>query len=526
MQALKPKMSGLTETYRILIVDDDPDIRDSLKDAIELEEGLEAAPAGDIQRALDVARDFLPDIALLDIKLGSQNGLELILPLKEIRPDMICIIMTAHRDAEYAVTAVKRGADDYLYKPLDFELLLKTLRRNLISQGLQRQKTEMDRRFQAIFEQTFQILILMNRRGEVINANRTAWELFNGGRPPEDEQASQDFYESTLGPLLREKLSETIEQSISNNALLRGETEFVSHNGENRIFDFSLKPVESENEEEFLLIFEGRDITERKRSENEIKQLNENLEARVRERTRELEEARDEAERANKAKSQFLARMSHELRTPLNAVMGFSQLLVHDPENRLRDFERDSLAAINQAGENLLELVNQVLSLSAIEKGAFELNREEFPLKDVVLSCINMAASLAATKNVRLLEPEFPAADVRITADPLRFQQVLSNLLNNAIKYNKEGGEVEVRVLPREGGSIRIHVRDTGPGMEPEALARAFLPFERLSADYQVGGSGVGLAICNYLMQAMGGELGATSKPGEGSDFWLEFKAG
>ncbi len=259
------------------------------------------------------------------------------------------------------------------------------------------------------------------------------------------------------------------------------------------------------------------DISERKRVEDALRKLNEELEERVVQRTAQLSEAKDEAERANRAKSEFLSRMSHELRTPLNAILGFGQLLemdVTDPS------QADSVREILRAGNHLLELIGEVLDMSRIESGNLKVNLEPLLLMDLVNECLALVRTQAQARKIDLVAPAC-ATDHLALADPVRLRQVVINLLSNAIKYNSPEGRVMVSCVA-QGESLRLSVIDTGPGLSAEEMARLFKPFERLDADRRgVDGTGIGLALSKRLMLLMDGEIGVDSAPGEGSTFWL-----
>ncbi|MEW6100513.1 MAG: ATP-binding protein [Pseudomonadota bacterium] len=261
-----------------------------------------------------------------------------------------------------------------------------------------------------------------------------------------------------------------------------------------------------------------RDISERKRAQEQLSRANEALEERVRERTRELE-------RANAAKSEFLSRMSHELRTPLNAILGFGQLLELD----LRDERHHrQVREIRHAGEHLLALINDVLDLARVESGRLSMSLEPVDLRAVVVEAVSLLRPLARQRNVQWPEPSeqtLHACQVPVRADRIRLKQVLLNLLSNAIKYNRAQGEVAIRCqLEEHAGQscVRVTVRDTGEGLTPEQQARLFVPFERLDADARrIEGSGIGLALSKRLIEMMGGAIGVDSRRGAGSEFWI-----
>ena len=263
---------------------------------------------------------------------------------------------------------------------------------------------------------------------------------------------------------------------------------------------------------------------EREKALEEIQLMNEGLEIRVANRTAELESAKNESERANRAKSDFLSRMSHELRTPLNAILGFSQLLELDTGQRLAPEQLANVQEIRRAGNHLLELINEMLDLARIEAGRLSLSLETVELDSILRDCIALLQPVADARHVRLLwELKTPDA-LHLHADALRLKQSLLNLISNGIKYNRDGGEVQVAVHRMENERIRISVTDTGNGLTPEQMEKLFVPFERLDADKQaIEGTGIGLALTKRLVEAMHGSIGISSRVGHGSTFWMEF---
>jgi protein-histidine pros-kinase len=263
--------------------------------------------------------------------------------------------------------------------------------------------------------------------------------------------------------------------------------------------EISLGPVEADGD--ILVISTIRDITERKQYEAL------------------LEAARREAEEANQAKSEFLSRMSHELRTPLNAILGFSQLLTLE---ELQSDQRDSVDHILKAGRHLLELINEVLDISRIEAGRLSLSPEPVSLDEVLRETLDLVRPLAREREVTLKD-ESRRANLHILADRQRIRQVLLNLLTNAVKYNREAGEVNVSCSDHVSGRLRIAVTDTGAGITADKISRVFTPFDRLDAEQTtVEGTGLGLALSKGLIEAMGGTIGVESTPGVGSSFWVE----
>ena len=245
------------------------------------------------------------------------------------------------------------------------------------------------------------------------------------------------------------------------------------------------------------------DITERKRAEAEIIA------------------AKEEAERANNAKSQFLSSMSHELRTPLNAILGFGQLLDLSADTSTPS-QQQSVKYILSAGHQLLGLVNDVLDLSRIDIGKLDLNMVPIGITELVSSCsMQVAVAMGNQRNITI-ESKVTNSALLVKGDDLRLRQVLVNLLSNAVKYNRQNGHVTISSIENEG-RVRIEVHDTGLGVAADKLPLLFTPFERIDQKHgSISGVGIGLHITRQLVEAMQGTVGVESVLGQGSTFWFE----
>ncbi|UZR29186.1 PAS domain S-box protein [Methylococcus mesophilus] len=266
----------------------------------------------------------------------------------------------------------------------------------------------------------------------------------------------------------------------------------------------------------------ARDITERKRAEDELTRYRDHLEELVDQRTADLLAARNAAEAANRAKSIFLANMSHELRTPLNAILGFSGLMRKDPS--LPESQRQYLDIVNRSGEHLLTLINDVLDMAKIEAGRVQLENAPFDLGLLMRDTMDMMKLRAQEKGLLLLTEQSSQFPRYVVGDEARLRQVLINLVGNAIKFTCQGG-VTVRLSSTRGDAPRllIEVEDSGPGITPEDQQRIFKPFVQL--DRQDGGNegaGLGLAIARQFVQLMGGSIQLESTPGKGSLFRID----
>jgi signal transduction histidine kinase/CheY-like chemotaxis protein len=222
---------------------------------------------------------------------------------------------------------------------------------------------------------------------------------------------------------------------------------------------------------------------------------------------------------ANSAKREFLSRMSHELRTPLNSVLGFSQLLESELTNPKHSRQAGN---INQAGRHLLALINDILDLSRIEAGQLSVSLEPVTVGLSIQQAVDLIGPLAEKRGV-IVEIDLPLEDQFVLADAGRLAQVLINLLSNAVKYNRDAGRIRVFCETVPEGLLRVHVADTGIGIDPADQDRVFEPFVRVNAGRSaVEGTGIGLSLSKALAELMNGSLGFTSRPDEGSDFWIE----
>jgi len=232
----------------------------------------------------------------------------------------------------------------------------------------------------------------------------------------------------------------------------------------------------------------------------------------------ELRQAQAEAERANRAKSEFLSRMSHELRTPLHAILGFAELL--DTEGRNVE-DQESVAQITRAGKHLLGLINEVLDIARVESGQLAITPEPVSVRETLQEVLSLVKPIAAQRQVQLV-PLSGDFDYEVLSSAQRFRQVILNLLSNAVKFNREGGSVAISCEKIED-RLQIKVTDTGRGISAENLEKLFVPFERLDVgDTVIQGTGLGLSLSKHRIQAMGGQMGVESSLGEGTTFWIQ----
>jgi PAS domain S-box-containing protein len=324
------------------------------------------------------------------------------------------------------------------------------------------------------------------------------------------------------------------------------ETVHKRKNGTMYPVEIRLQLSQEETPPQFVAIIQ--DISERKKAQKlfssafkelekrieartfDLAKLNKNLQAEIIERKKVEEElivARDEAEKANQAKSQFLSQMSHELRTPLNAILGFSQLIATNSAEPLTSSQEQGVNEILKGGKHLLDLINEILDMARIETGNLSLSIEDINLNDLAEELLALNYPMARNKQVELYNYVSLEGDLYVRADRVRLKQIMLNLMSNAIKYNKSKGSVKLDAVEKEDGMIEISVSDTGHGISEENMKDLFKPFNRFGSEQDdIEGTGIGLTITRKLVECMDGTIDVKSIEGEGSIFVINIPKG
>jgi PAS domain S-box-containing protein len=368
---------------------------------------------------------------------------------------------------------------------------------------------EKERRFRAIFDNTFEFMGLLTPDGTVLEANQTALDFL--GLKREDVRGQPAWETPWFGtsPEARDRCRAAVAEAAQGR-FVRYEVVADGVDGKRLTMDFSLQPITDENGQVVLLIPEGRDISERKRAEAELHQ------------------AKEAAEAANRAKSEFLANMSHEIRTPMNGILGMTELTL---ETELTPRQREFLGLVKTSADSLLALLNDILDFSKIEAGKFELEDIPFRVRDVVGDTLSTLALRAHHKGLELachIRSDVPDG---LVGDQVRLQQILVNLAGNAIKFT-DRGEVVVHVAleaqTEDAVYLHLSVTDTGIGIPREKQRVIFNAFEQAdtSTTRKHGGTGLGLAISSELARMMGGRIWVESEVGIGSTFHVTMRFG
>lgn len=549
----------------ILIAEDSPTQAQRLRHTLE-RQGFIVTHAANGREAFELAQNQRPALVISDIVMPEMNGYELCRHIKDdaVLGDVPVILVTTLSDPADVIRGLESRADNFILKPYDERYLLSRVQYVLLNRQLreshpgglaveiffngqrhvitadrlqilnlllstydaaiernkeltraqeqltkrteelaarQRELVEGEERMRRILNTAHDAFVGMDDTGKIVEWNVAAQTIFGWSReealgvPLADLIIPAEHRAGHVAGL--DHVRRTGEGPILNKRIQVGA---LRRNGEEFSAELIVWPIHVGAKRFFNAFI--RDITLQMQAETAVRQ------------------AKEEAERANHAKSDFLSRMSHDLRTPLNAILGFAQLLETEGVN---ESQREAVRHILSGGSHLLDLINEVLDIARIEAGHLSLSPEPVPIAQAVNRVVELVQPLATPRGVTLHLDMTACGDAHVLADRQRLNQILMNLLSNAIKYNREGGRVTVRCEQLRDQRLRVKVTDTGAGIPPEKMAFLFQPFERLGAEQTtVEGTGLGLALSKALADAMSGALGVDSVVDQGSTFWVE----
>ena len=431
----------------------------------------------------------------------ASRGIEDIYELTYIRKDgsrfPAVVSVTALRDAQDAIIGyLLIGTDNTARKQVEAE-------QKQLAQRLR------DHQFytRSLFESNIDALMTTDPSGIITDVNKQMEALTGCTR---DELIGAPFKSYFTDP---DRAEASIKLVLSEKKVTNYELTARARDGKETVVSYNATTLYDRNRKLQGVFAAARDVTER----NLLDQV-------LQEKNVELKTARSVAEKANLAKSAFLSSMSHELRSPLNAILGFAQLMESDSPPPT-PAQKESIAQILRAGWHLLKLIDEILDLAKVEAKQVPLSWEPVSLTEVMLECQGMIEPQAQQRGIHMT---YPQSDIPyyVLADRTRVKQVLINLLSNAIKYNREQGTVEVKCTESTPKRIRVSVKDTGAGLNPEHLAQLFQAFNRLGQEAGgEEGTGIGLVVAKQLVELMGGDIGAESTVGVGSVFWFELNS-
>ena len=475
-----------------------------------------AAAADEAFKKLEQEDGF--DIIFLDYMLGKTTGLDFLRELNNKGIHSPVILLTGLGNEEVAVEALKLGAYDYFTKD---QLESKKIIQSIIN-ITERRKAEEEiiferKKLQNIMDSMIDGITITDMKGKIISVNHAALAQLGYEEDEEDQVIGKKMWEVFLEEKDTPRFKEIVEILVSGQ---QGKSqEFMAKRKDKTFFPASinLSVLNDSMGQAEAIVAVHRDVTERK------------------EREEALRKAKEDAEIANRTKSEFLATMSHEIRTPMNSIIGMAELL---SETKLDKSQKSYVDISKNAGENLLNIINDILDLSKVEAGEVELEKVEFDIVQVVESTCDITAFRAHKKGIELSQHINYEIPVNLIGDPVRLRQILVNLVGNAIKFT-EKGEVDIDIDfedrkafkdEKERKKVRLifSVKDTGIGIPEGKKTSIFESFTQADSSItrEYGGTGLGLTICRRFIELMNGNIWVESEVGKGSNFYFSAEFG
>ena len=479
--------SSLAKGVHTVLIVEDSSIQALMLKRILVAEHYQVLLAKNGSEGLALARNEHPDVILSDINMPGMNGFQLCAAIKQ-DPQLQhipVILLTSLTDPSDVIKGLECRADNFLTKPYDTADLLQRIKYMLLC-------TDLPKSAEADCDAGCDVPVFFAGEKHFIHSNK----------------------KNILSLLLS-----IYETAVNNNNKLLQMQETI------RLANEKLEQTVQERTSEL-----SREVEKHKEAEQKIFKLNMELETRVQERTAqlqlsyaELEKARDVAEQATLAKSDFLASMSHEIRTPMNAIIGLSYLV---QKTNLDQKQRDYVGKIQGAGQHLLGIINDILDFSKIEAGKLDIECIDFSLEKLLNNVANLISEKATSKGLELVFDVDKKMPRYLVGDPVRLAQALVNYANNAVKFTEQGEiKVIVRARERVDGDVLVYfaVQDTGIGLSQEQMNKLFQSFQQADSGTtrKYGGTGLGLVIAKKLAALMRGEVGVDSVVGKGSTFWF-----
>ncbi len=484
---------------KILVIDDEPGLREGCRRILE-SEGYAVDLAEDGNQGLELLRKNPYDLMLVDLMMPVMGGLALMNEIKKLNIDIIMIVITGFATIETAVEAMKHGAYDYIPKPFSPEQLLTVVNRGLERQKLRRQTQQLieerDRRLLEIVNEKSRLhtivnsmadgVLVINRDQQLVLWNPSAIKMLNlPGNPEHGKNINEIFPQHNLFEII----NKAIDPDASKYTTISEEIELKEPAPHTLMANVSL--VRDEAGEKLGVVAILRDITKLK----EIDHI----------------------------KSQFVSMVAHELRAPLSAIEGFLAAYLTGAAGNNPEFNKQMLERAKQRAHSLLDLVNDLLQISRMESKRVVRKKELLDITKIIANTVELFDSQAKARAIQI-RMNLPGSCPPIEADRSEMEQLFSNLVSNAIKYNVDGGKIKVNVEPKNG-CLKIEVEDTGIGIDKDDLSQVFDDFFRVSRPETryITGTGLGLSIVKKIVESHIGRIEVKSKLNEGTTFIIKF---
>lgn len=469
--------------------------------------------------ALDVIKEQNIDLLISDFTFEDGTGLALFNKLKTRQPNSRCLLYTSKPDQVSMVAAIRQGVEDVLIKPVDDNSLLQSVHKLWQTELLRRHNSELVERLQntvdaliekdsllrVIFKHTPDAIILFERCGKVIETNDACEQLFEKPLKEFENCSVYEFFDVASTERIKDKIA-----TLSKNRQFSCDLRLLKKNGTEVPLVGSFNEIDHHGEIALAVIF--KNVTHLKEKEDLLLEAKDMLEEEVKARTAQLEHAKNVAEAANHSKSEFLANMSHELRTPMHSILSFARFGLEKVAND--DLSKDKLnkylSRIEQSGERLLSLLNNLLDLSKLDVGKFPFNPHKHNLSNIIKTSIDDVSGTALERNIAIRPIGFEQGIV-LECDEEQINQIMRNLLGNALKFSEPNSEIDISLAVHEE-MAEIAVIDRGIGIPEQELEKIFAKFEQSSkTNSGAGGTGLGLAICREFVSLHQGTIMASN---------------
>ncbi|WP_193332292.1 hybrid sensor histidine kinase/response regulator [Pseudoalteromonas ulvae] len=514
---------------RILLVDSELDKLAELETALKGAH-IDVVTATSLKEAIEQSIAYKIDILISDFNLPHCSGIDVYRKVKGINPDCRCLLITSEALQSTLIEAIRIGVDDVLEKPLDQSLLLQSVHKMWQTELLKRNNTELVERLQdtvdaliekdsllrVIYKNTPDGIILFQKSGKVLEANDSCSSLFSVER---DKLVGHSMYDLIDRDSVNE-IQDAIAMALHNKQF-HCDLSVTNNLGTVIPLAGSFSEIDFHGESAFAAVL--KDVSHLKHKEDLLREAKALLEHKVQSRTAELQAAKEQAEMANQSKSEFLANMSHELRTPMHSILSFSQFGLEKlskepiPVDKLEKY----LSRIETSGQRLLSLLNNLLDLSKLDAGQFPFNPSKQEILSIIRTGIEDVSGSALSKSIQIRLNESDFSSCYLECDASHINQIIRNLLGNAIKFSDANSFIDV-ILRKEQNSVLVQIKDSGIGIPDSELEHIFDKFAQSSTTNKgAGGTGLGLAICREFVSLHHGKIWAQNNSDKGASIFI-----